>query len=1063
MLVKTTAFRLWTILCLSFITSFAFSQQRTVTGRVTDSNNQPVVGASVVIKGTTTGTTTDQQGRFSLSVPSDQTVLSVSYVGHEARDITVGNASNLDVALTSNTSTLNEVIVTGYSSQRRKDITGSVSVVKVEDLKSVPAANAEQQLQGRAAGVTVTTSGVPGAAANVRIRGFSNFGENSPLYIVDGVPTGGLGGLNPNDIETMQVLKDAAAASIYGARAATGVIIVTTKKGRQGTAKVAYNTYYGRQDPGKGFTNLLNPQEMADLTFLAYRNAGQATPTTQYGTGSNPVLPDYILPAGKMAGDPAVDPSKYSLNLNDVNAAYLIVRANKAGTNWYDEITNNAPIMNHNIAVSGGANKSRYVFSFDYFDQKGIVIYNYYKRYTARVNTEFSIKDNIRIGENLQLSYNEDNTPGNNNEGTEIAMAYRNQPIIPVYDIMGNFAGSRAPNLGNASNPFATRTRSKDNSGQNMGLFGNMYAEVDFLRNFTARTSFGGQMSSGNYYYFNFITYENSENNTGNSFTEGFNRFRSWTWTNQLTYKNIIAEEHNIQALIGTEAIEEWGRSIEGTRVGYFLQDPDFRSLNNGGAAGQRANGGPYTPSSLLSYFGKVDYAFRDRYLASVTVRRDGSSRFGPENRWGTFPAASVGWRISQEPFMQSVTWLTDAKLRASWGVMGGQRINPGNAFTQFNQGPGSSYYDINGTGNSVVPGFQVNFVGNPAGKWEKNTTKDLGFDATLFNGKTEVAFDYYQKETSDLLFQRAGVATGGVAFAQPRTFYNTANMKNSGVDLMLTQRSKFGGSRGIGLDATFTFTTYNNKITGLAEGVDFYESGGSRIGNFVRNAIGHPVSSFYGYEVVGLFQSQQDVDNSPVQAGAGPGRFKYLDADRNDTINDKDRVFFGDPNPDFTYGLNLNASFMNFDVSVFFYGAKGAQAINYVRWWTDFFPSFQGGKSEDLLYNSWSEKNPNARTPIAENISNFSNNTVPNSYYLENASYLRLKNLTIGYTLPSNLLGRLGIDKFRIYVQGANLFTITKYTGLDPEIIGGQDNFGIDAGAYPTVKQYLIGANLNF
>ncbi len=1066
MLSKRTFVRLCYALCLLFTGLFVQAQQKTISGRITDSKNEPLQGASVMVKGTNQGATTDDQGRYSLTLPGDHRVLTISYVGLDTKEVTVRGESSVNITLANTGSTLNEVVVTGYTSQARKDISGSVSVVKVEDLKSIPSSNAESQLQGRASGVSVTTSGVPGASPTVKIRGFSNFGANSPLYIIDGVPTGGLGGISPNDIESLQVLKDAASASIYGARAAQGVIIVTTKRGRQGAAKVSYNTYYGRQDPGEGFTNLLNPQGQADLTFLAYRNSGQTPPTNQYGGGAKPVLPDYILggsSGGLFEGDPRVDPAKYKLNIDDPGSAYLIARANKVGTNWYKAITHNAPIMDHNLAVSGGANKSRYLFSFDYFDQKGILIFNYFKRYTARINTEFTVKNNIRIGENLQISYNEDNTPSNNNEGTEIAMAYRSQPIIPIYDIMGNFAGTRAPGLGNATNPYANRVRSKDNKGQNMGLFGNMYAEVDILKHFTARSSIGGQMNSGNYYYFVNRTYEQAENNSGNTYTEVFNRFRSWTWTNQLSYKNVFAGIHNLSAIAGTEAIEDNGRSIEARRGGYFLENPAFRSLNNG-SSGQVANGGPYTPSALYSLFGKVDYSLNDKYLASVTVRRDGSSRFGPAHRYGVFPAASLGWRISKESFMQGISWLNDLKLRGSYGIMGGQRINPSNAFTQFNQGIGSSYYDIYGTSNSATTGFQSNFVGNPNGKWEENRTTDVGFDASFFGGKTELVFDWYKKSTKDLLFQRSGVATGGLAYAAPSTFYNTASMVNKGVDIMVSQKTGFGAAnKRVTLDITGTFTTYNNKITGLAEGNTFYETGGSRIGNFVRNAIGHPVGSFYGYKVIGLFKNSADSASSPKQDGAGVGRFKYLDANRDGKISDSDRVFFGDPNPQFTYGFNVNAGFMGFDISIFLYGSKGADAINYTRYFTDFFPSFQGAKSKDLLYNSFSATNPNAKTPIAENVSNFSNNGVPNSYYLENASYLRMKNLTIGYTLPAKLLNHVKIDRLHLYVQGTNLFTKTKYKGLDPEIIGGQDNFGIDAGAYPTVKQYLVGLNVNF
>jgi TonB-linked SusC/RagA family outer membrane protein len=990
-------------------------------------------------------------------------------VGFESIEVPV-TGGTVNVSMKERTTTLTDVVVTGYSSQAKKDITGSVAVVKTEDLKAVPASNAESQLQGRASGVTVTTSNQPGDGAQVRIRGFGSFTDNNPLFIIDGVPTGGLGGLNPNDIESMQVLKDAAAASIYGSRASSGVVIVTTKKGKAGSAKVSYNMYYGTQDPGKGWTNLLNTQEMADLTWLAFRNAGQVDPVTgnptspQYGSGANPVIPDYILPAGKFEGDPDVDPSKYFLTPTD---NYLIVRANKQGTNWYKEITQNAPIMNHNISMSGGADKSRYMFSFDYFDQKGIIIENYFKRYTARLNTEFNVKKNIRIGENLQVLVSQDNRAGNNGEGTEIGMAYRNQPIIPVYDIAGNFAGTKGPQTGNASNPVATRLRAKDNQGNNIGIFGNMYAEVDFLRHLTARTSFGGNIYQYDYSTYDFKTYERSENNTGNSYFEEFGRGRSWTWTNQLTYRNTFAEKHDVTLLAGTEAVEDWGRVINAGRSDYFVDNPDFRALNTGGS-GLRNSGTPFTPRSLFSVFGKVDYVFNNKFLASATIRRDGSSAFGPNFRYGTFPAFSVGWRVSEEQFMKNIKWISDLKLRGSYGELGNQRpVSPANAFSQFSGGLGSSYYDINGTSTGVVQGFEQSFVGNPNGKWETNVTTNIGIDATLFNGKTEVVLEWYRKETNDLLFRLPQVSTGGAAVSANPAAFNVGGMRNSGIDLLINQRANLGGRNGVKLDATFTFTTYNNEITKIAEGVPFFEYDNGergRVGGvFIRNQVGNPVASFYGYQVVGLFQSAEDVTKSPTQDGAGPGRFKYLDANGDGAITPDDRVFFGDPNPDFTAGLNLNFSYKNFDLSTFFYTVQGKDVINYVRWWTDFYPSFQGGKSKAALYESWLPNRTNTNVPIAENVSNFSNNNAPNSYFMEDGSYIRMKNLTLGYTLPEGLTNRVKIDRLRLYVQATNLFTITNYSGLDPEIGGDDRGFGFDAGVYPTVKQYLVGLNLNF
>jgi len=1050
------------VILLLFV--FAASAQKQVSGTVKENNN-PVVGATVEVKGTNVATITGPQGNFTINVPAGKTVIIVSYVGLETQEVNIADKATVDVTMVAVNTTLNEVVVTGYTAQAKKDITGSVSVVKVSDLKSVPAANASSQLQGRVAGVTVTQDNRPGTESSVKIRGFSSFGDNAPLYVIDGIPSGGISGINPNDIESMQVLKDAAAASIYGARASNGVIIVTTKKGRSGSAKVTYNMYYGFSSPGKGW-DLLNSQEMADLTWLAYRNAGQPVPTAQYGNGSTPRLPDYILPVGKMEGDPAVSPSLYNLNLDDINGSYLIMRANKTGTDWYDEITDNAPIQNHNITLSGGADRSRYLMSFDFFDQDAILIYSYFRRYSLRVNTEFNVKKNIRIGENLQIRTQNDNTVGNNGnngEGTELGHAYRNQPIIPVYDIMGNFAGSRAPGLGNANNPVANSFRRKENRGQSLNVFGNLYAEVDFLKHFTARSSFGGQINYYNSFGFSFKTYENSENNTGNSYNEYFSRYREWTWTNQITYKNTFGQKHEVLALVGTEAVEGWGRDISGTRVNYFVENQDFWALNSGGAAGQQAGGSPFTPSSLISYFGKVDYTYDNKYLLGVTVRRDGSSRFGPENRWGTFPAFSAGWRVTEESFMDGVRWLNDLKVRGSYGRMGNQRINPGNAFDLYVGGPGSSNYDITGSSNSTAQGFQQSFVGNPSGKWETNITQNYGFDAVLFNGKTEVSFDYYKKKTEDLLFRLPALAAAGAGAASNPAFFNVASMKNSGIDFSILQKLNLGGRNGVKLDAQLTFTTYNNKITGLAEGLDFYDTRGSRIGNWVRNQIGHELSSFFGYQVVGIFKDAAEVAAAPAQDQKAPGRFRYQDTNGDGTVNDADRVFLGSPNPDFTYGLNINAAYKSFDMSMFFYGSQGSEIMNYVKWWIDFFPSFQGNKSKDLLYNSWTTSKTDAKVPIAENASNFSNNNAVNSYYLEDGSFLRMKNLTIGYTLPSSVLNKVRIDKVRIYVQATNLFTATKYTGLDPEIFGADDSFGVDEGMVRSPRQFLVGLNVNF
>ena len=1055
--------------CLLMITSVAFGQARTVTGRILGADGTPVAGASVTVNGTTTGTQTDASGNFSISVPSARNALTVSSVGFETQNLEIGRNNSVNAMLRTSASNLNEIVVTGYSAQRKKDITGAVSVVKVDELKSTPAGNAEVQLQGRAPGVTVITSNQPGDGASVRIRGFSSLGAgNNPLYIVDGVPAGGLGSISSEDIESMQVLKDAASASIYGARASNGVIVITTKKGKNGPAKISYDTYFGTQDPGKGL-DLLNSQEYAQLVFLAYKNSGQAlsgTLASLYGTGQTPVLPDYILPTGAKEGDPSVDPSKYKLNYDNIPSSYLITRANKAGTNWFDELTRTAPMMRHNISVSGANDKNRYMFSASYFDQQGIIINNFAKRYSVRANTEFNIKNVLRIGENIQLLYQQNNLIANNDEGGVIAYSYRSQPIIPVYDIMGNFAGSRG-GIGNSHNPVANRIRGKNDRGNSYNIFGNAYAEADFLKHFTARTSFGGLIYFGNSYYNSYPEYENQENSVLNAVTEDNSLAQAWTWTNQLSYKNTFGS-HTVNALIGSEANLNNSRSSEARRQGYFSNDLGYRTVSTGSGT-QSASGSPDIQRALYSLFGQVNYTYNDRYLASVTVRRDGASAFGPAKRFGTFPAFSLGWRISQESFLQGVSWITDLKIRGSWGKMGNQGINPANQFTQFAGNNGSSFYDLAGTGNGLTQGFYLSFIGNSRGAWETNTTSNIGFDATLFKGKTEIIFDLYKKNTTDLLYAAEQLGNSGTSAANNPPAFNLGSMKNTGIDLGINQHVNIGGNRGVKLDATLTFTTYKNRITNISDStVKFFDvnvsTESNRIGGyFVRNQVGQPLSSYYGYKIIGLFQSADEVSKSPTQTEAAPGRFKYQDTNGDGKITADDKTFLGSPNPNFTYGFNLDATYKNFDIGAYFYGVQGRESINYTKWFTDFYPTFAGGKSKAALYDSWLPTRTNTNVPIAENVASFSTTGQINSYLLENASYLRMKNLIVGYSFSKSFLNKLRIDRLRIYVQATNLFTATKYTGLDPEVIGGDQGSGVDIGAYPTVKTYLVGLNLNF
>jgi TonB-linked SusC/RagA family outer membrane protein len=634
---------------------------------------------------------------------------------------------------------------------------------------------------------------------------------------------------------------------------------------------------------------------------------------------------------------------------------------------------------------------------------------------------------------------------------------------------MGNFAGTQAVGLSNAQNAVADQMRNSNDRNRDWQMSGNVFAEVDFLRHFTARTSFGGNIDNNYYWYFNPTPYNNAEGSTSkNTYGEGSGYNSSWTWTNQLTYANIFGK-HNVKILAGSEAISSYGRYSSLTRGDYFLTDPDYLVPNTGSPSTQSNSGSGYR-SSLFSLFARGDYSYNDKYLFSATVRRDGSSIFAVGHQYGVFPSFSGGWRISQEDFMKNISWLNDLKIRGGWGKLGSLSNTPTtNPYTLFAQDAYNSYYGITGDYSATALGFYASNLGNTNTTWEEDIITNVGLDATILNNKLDLSVEWYKKAISGLLFQQTISYFAGGASSP---FVNLGNIENKGIDGSATYHANI--SRDFKLDITGSFTSYNNKVVKLPfQYVDEYSAGSSRIGAFSRLQVGQPVGEFFGYEVVGLFQSADDVAKSPTQDGAQPGFFKYRDVSGPDgkpdgKISDDDRTFFGNPNPDFTYGLTLGASYKNFDFSAFFYGSQGNDVINYVRYWTDFYQVFNGNVSKDAVYNSWTPNNLNAKVPLLSQKAGFSNTTVFNSYYQEDGSYFRCKSLILGYTIPVTSLQKLHIDKFRIYVQATNLFTLTKYTGLDPELqasdLNNNTNFGIDFGNFPAnQKQYLVGVNVSF
>ncbi|MBS1664845.1 MAG: SusC/RagA family TonB-linked outer membrane protein [Bacteroidetes bacterium] len=1086
------------ILFLFLLCTGSAQAQNAVSGKIINkADNQPVPGATIQVKGTKVLAQSGADGAFTITLSGGSGTLVISAVGFQRMELPATAGTPLgDIAMATAPNTLNDVVVTGYTTQRRKDITGSVSVVNVQDMKAVPSGSTESLLQGQASGVTVVNTGQPGGYSNVHIRGITSFGNTDPLVIIDGTP-GSIHDINPNDIASFQVLKDAGSASIYGVRGSNGVIIITTKRGRTGKVQVTYDGYVGTQRPLKKGWGLANPTEAANAIWQGFFNDNAAPTSKQYGSGPTPVIPDYLIPTGAKAGAPNTDPSTYRLFTNQ------ITMANKAGTDWYHEIFHPVTVTGHNISASGGSDRSVYFYSFNYADQPGTLIFTSLKRYSARINSTFSFLDNkVRVGENIFLVYK--SNPGYTglagvNNANSIGASYQIPTIVPVHDIKGNFAGGLGGGLGNAPNPVAIMERQKYNTNNDYNASGNVFAEVDFLKHFTARTQVGGMVD--NYYYNSFLytNYENAENNTNaNSYQETNGWNTSLTWTSTLKYSNTFAENHNVTALIGTEYISRQGRALRASRGSYYITDsttltvdPNLWTLNSGSANSQ-SNSNPTvlvdnvstpTPynSSVYSLFGQLSYNYDDRYLINGTIRRDGASVFNSTKRYGIFPAVSAAWRISNEKFMKDVSWFSDLKIRGGWGKMGSiSNITPTNPYSLYGTAAGQATYDINGSGtpSSGIVNLQY---GNPATTWENDQLTNIGVDATFLNNHFDVSIEWYNKQISGLLNQARAAGTAGVGnafFAGPQLpFINAGNITNHGIDVSVTYHGAALGNQ-LKFDLTGTFTSYVNEVKSLPAGIKYISilNGGTEQS---RLQPGQAVGAFYGYKIVGLFQNWKEA-NASNQLAAAPGRFKYADVTRDGKITPDDRTFFGNPNPKFTAGLNVAVSYKGFDLFMLLYTSVGNKVLNAVKGSTDFPQLFGNAISKRIVYESAKivnaagqptfindssahVANPGTLVPALESGANFSNGQQFSSYTMESGSFLRCRTLTLGYTLDNPFLRNLHLDRLRVYAQVLNPFTITGYSGQDPEVLGSNTLFGIDGGAYPNnQKQYTIGVSLN-
>ena len=1055
-------------------------QTMKVKGSVKDVNGESLLGVNVVMKGTTNGTITDLDGNYSLDVPAGATIV-FSYIGFESKSIKA-TGGTLNVVLKEDSQNLEEVVVVGYGTQQKKDITGSVAVVDSKDLLKSTGASATQQLQGKAAGVYIGQTGSPGSPTTVRIRGINSVNDNGPLYVIDGVSTRNqdMSSLNPNDIESMQVLKDASSAAIYGAQAANGVILITTKKGSRGDKPtVSYNGYVGVQTTHDN-QDLMNSADRLTSEWESQANNiqlnnGTSQPSSpQFGNGGDHfIIPNYMTTTGaKGAQDISLDDYSFPKN----------IRAPFSDTDWWDEVDHAALIQNHQLSLSGGTQKGQYNFSANYFDQEGTVVKSYYKRYQIRANTSFNVRDWLRFGENLTYSFTKDNGLNSGSaEDNPYSWVYRMSPYIPVTDVQGNWAGTALAGLGNGQNIVGNQYRNEDNYYTHNRVFGNMYAEADLMKGLTFRTNFGLDYTNYYNYSMNKLKLERSEASANNDFTEnsGFN-YR-YVWTNTLNFSRTFNEVHNLKVLLGTEAIRDGlGRGMTGQRYDYLFEDnTDTWVLGMGANDNRRVCDSWYNGEfALFGMFARLDYNYANKYLFTGIVRRDGVSRFSENNRYGVFPSFSFGWRVSEEGFMENTRdWLDDLKLRVGYGTTGNSEMSRKTNYAyEFSTSSGTTNYDLSGANTGADVGYQLSKYGNPDTKWETNRMVNIGLDATILNGKFGVGLEWYYKKTSDMLLEAAYSAIAGPA---DKPYLNYGSMKNTGVDANFNYRDRKGD---FNWEIALNLSTYKNEVLELSENEDFAMWGdGTRLdGSVTRTTAGHPISEFYGYNVVGFYDTADEVksvipygaDADVVEANPEKylGKFKYEDLNGDGKITGDDRKVLGSPHPDLIAGLNMNLGYKNWDFTMFWYSTIGNDLFNNTKIFTDFNKFTGGNRSNRVRDYSWEfgADNSDAILPINDS---GDNKLPPNSYYVENASFLKLKNVVLGYTFPKAWLQKATISNLRVYLQAENLLTITGYDGMDPEMTNPQSSDengadltrGVDMGGWPTTMKLLFGVNFTF
>ena len=1016
------------------------AQSGEISGTVVDATGESVIGATVMEKGTSNGTVTDFDGNFKIKVEAGKTLV-FTYIGFQTQELPAQDG--MKVVMQDDALALNEVVVTGYTTQRKADLTGAISTVSVDEMAKQNENNPMKALQGRVPGMNITADGNPSGAATVRIRGIGTLNDNDPLYIIDGVPTkAGMHELNGNDIESIQVLKDAASASIYGSRAANGVIIITTKKGKDGKIKVNFDGSVATSF----YTNkieTMNASEWGRAFWQASVNDGLDPNNNNLGYNY-----DWSYDA---LGRPVLSGMTMDMFL-DENAT---VRT--GDTDWFKEITRTGVVQQYNLSVSNGGEKGNAFFSMGYYDNQGTIKDSYFNRLSARANADYKLIDGkVTLGENFTIN----RTKGVDAPGGVLEHALEFNPNFPIYAENGKYAQALGA-YSERENPLSMISNAKDNEYTQWRMFGDVHLSVTPLKNFMVRTTLGMDYTQKEQRFFTYPIANGKVMRTESAVEGKQEHTMRWMWNAIATY-NIEIGLHRADLMVGTEVNRMDYKMNSAKRYELAILNTDYMWPSAG--AGRQLAEGFGEGFSLVSFFGKANYTYNDRYLASFTIRRDGSSRFGSNNQYGTFPSLSAGWRISEEKFMEKTkSWLDNLKLRYSWGQTGNQEISNTARYTLYKSvvstglwgsSQAGSSYDIAGRngGYDLANGYVRNQRGNDDIKWETSTQHNIGVDFSVLHGDIYGSFDWFNKKTTDILLFMDGIAAMGEGNGQ---WINAGEVKNNGWELSLGYRHRL--ANGFSWDVNGNISRYVNEVSRLPETV---AASGRYGGNSKKTVIGHPMYSQVGFIYDGIFKSQEEIDNHANQDGAGLGRIRYKDLNGDGVITEDDQDWIFDPTPDFTWGLNIYLQYKDFDLTMLWQGVQGVDVDcrgykSQTDFWANSLINVPYLNKGVRALDAWSPLNPDSDIP-ALTTSDTNREGRISSYYIENGSYVKLRTIQLGYNLPKSLTDKLRMDRIRVYASAQNLLTIksSKFTGADPE------NPGFN---YPIPLNLTFGLNVSF